>query len=189
MKDERKQVNFRLSDEEATKVALKAQAANLSISGYCRIMAVEGKVKPQIMDKETGKALLPHLSHIGSNINQLAKVANAEGITLAMAAQLETVQNQFNALWELLLDAKKPKREAVIVQTVTAAETGMKEENEEQKPEISSSSPSDVPMCEHCGVPMEKRTVKSGNNVGRHYWACPNAQRDDGIHKFYGWAD
>lgn len=48
MKDTRKQVNFRLSDEEAAKVELKAQAANLSVSGYCRIMAVEGKVKPQI---------------------------------------------------------------------------------------------------------------------------------------------
>ena len=45
-----------------------------------------------------------------------------------MAAQLENIQNQFNALWELLLEAKKPKREDVIVQTVTSAETtGTKE--------------------------------------------------------------
>lgn len=171
MKDERKQVNFRLSDEEAAKVALKAQAANLSVSGYCRIMAVEGKVKPQIIDKETGKALLPHLSHIGSNINQLAKVANSEGITLAMAAQLETVQNQFNALWGLLLDGKKPKREDVIVQTVTAAETtGTKEEKQEEA--------HTCPMCG--GVAVRRHSEKKGQD----YYICPNYSKEETGHLF-----
>lgn len=171
MKDTRKQVNFRLSDEEAAKVELKAQAANLSVSGYCRIMAVEGKVKPQIMDKETGKALLPHLSHIGSNINQLAKVANSEGITLAMAAQLETVQNQFNALWELLLEGKKPKREDVILKPVTAAETGMKEEKLEERPET-------CPVCGGVAI----RTHSNKHN--QDYWICPNYSKEEKGHLF-----
>ena len=163
MKDTRKQVNFRLSDEEAAKVELKAQAANLSVSGYCRIMAVEGKVKPQIMDKETGKDLLPHLSHIGSNINQLAKVANSEGgITLAMAAQLETVQNQFNALWELLLEGKKPKRE------------DMKEEKQDEA--------HTCPMCG--GVAVRRHSDKHDQD----YWICPNYSKEEKGH-YFEWVD
>lgn len=168
MKDTRKQVNFRLSDEEAAKVELKAQAANLSVSGYCRIMAVEGKVKPQIMDKETGKALLPHLSHIGSNINQLAKVANSEGITLAMAAQLETVQNQFNALWELLLEGKKPKKEEVIIPV----------EVQEQKKEEKQDEAHTCPMCG--GVAVRRHSDKHDQD----YWICPNYSKEEKGHLF-----
>lgn len=168
MKDTRKQVNFRLSDEEAAKVELKAQAANLSVSGYCRIMAVEGKVKPQIMDKETGKALLPHLSHIGSNINQLAKVANSEGITLAMAAQLETVQNQFNALWELLLEGKKPKKEEVIIPV----------EVQEQKKEEKQDEAHTCPMCG--GVAVRRHSDKHNQD----YWICPNYSKEEKGHLF-----
>ena len=168
MKDTRKQVNFRLSDEEAAKVELKAQAANLSVSGYCRIMAVEGKVKPQIMDKETGKALLPHLSHIGSNINQLAKVANSEGITLAMAAQLETVQNQFNALWELLLEGRKPKKEEVIIPV----------EVQEQKKEEKQDEAHTCPMCG--GVAVRRHSDKHDQD----YWICPNYSKEEKGHLF-----
>lgn len=168
MKDTRKQVNFRLSDEKAAKVELKAQAANLSVSGYCRIMAVEGKVKPQIMDKETGKALLPHLSHIGSNINQLAKVANSEGITLAMAAQLETVQNQFNALWELLLEGKKPKKEEVIIPV----------EVQEQKKEEKQDEAHTCPMCG--GVAVRRHSDKHNQD----YWICPNYSKEEKGHLF-----
>lgn len=168
MKDTRKQVNFRLSDEEAAKVELKAQAANLSVSGYCRIMAAEGKVKPQIMDKETGKALLPHLSHIGSNINQLAKVANSEGITLAMAAQLETVQNQFNALWELLLEGKKPKKEEVIIPV----------EVQEQKKEEKQDEAYTCPMCGSVAV------RRHSDKHDQDYWICPNYSREEKGHLF-----
>ena len=168
MKDERKQVNFRLSDEEAAKVELKAQAANLSVSGYCRIMAVEGKVKPQIIDKETGKALLPHLSHIGNNINQLAKVANSEGITLGMAAQLETVQNQFNALWGLLLDGKKPKKEDVIIPV----------EVQEQEKEEKQDEAQTCPMCG--GVAVRRHSDKHDQD----YWICPNYSKEEKGHLF-----
>lgn len=161
----RGQIHFRLTPEEAVMIEQKAHAANLSPTMYAKKMAVLGKVKPQIMDKETGKALLPHLSHIGSNLNQLAKVANTEGITLAMAAQLETVQNQFNALWDLLLEGKKPKRENVVVKTITAEEAGAKEEP--AKPE--------APHCKLCGAELIAGERKKDNAP---IWFCPNWKDD-----------
>ena len=60
MSEKRRQVNFRLSDEEEARVLKMAERAGLSFSSYCKKMAVEGKVKPQVIDKEMGKAMLPH---------------------------------------------------------------------------------------------------------------------------------
>lgn len=174
MSEEKKvrgQIHFRITPEEAAIIEQKAFAANLSPTMYAKKMAVLGKVKPQIMDKETGKAILPHLSHIGSNINQLAKVANSEGITLAMAAQLETVQNQFNALWELILEGKKPKKENVVI----PVEQEQTEAKSEPKPET-------CPMCG--GVAVRKHSDKQGKD----YMICPNYSKEEKGHLFR-WVD
>ena len=103
----RGQIHFRITPEEAAIIEQKAEAVNLSPTMYAKKMAVLGKVKPQVIGKELGQAMLPHISHMGSNINQLAKRAN-EGGTVA-AAELAEVKAEFEQLWDLVLYGKKPK--------------------------------------------------------------------------------
>ena len=45
-KPTRRQVNFRLSEEEAAKVMRSAENAGLSLSAYVKKLAVSSKVKP-----------------------------------------------------------------------------------------------------------------------------------------------
>ena len=45
-KTTRRQVNFRLSEEEAAKVMQAAENAGLSLSAYVKKLAVSSKVKP-----------------------------------------------------------------------------------------------------------------------------------------------
>ncbi len=57
-KTTRRQVNFRLSDEEAAKVMQAAENAGLSLSAYVKKLAVSSKVKPMVIDREQGKQLI-----------------------------------------------------------------------------------------------------------------------------------
>lgn len=102
------QINFRVTMEEFASLWVAADRAGLSVPALCKRAALGTKVRPQIIDKEVGKAILPHLSHIGSNLNQLAKKAN-EGGTVA-AKELAEVTAQFEALWAYILEGKKPTK-------------------------------------------------------------------------------
>lgn len=107
MRESVKQINFRLNEKELAKVKMAADHAGLTVPAFCKNAALATKVKPQVIDKEMGKAILPHVSHIGSNLNQLAKRAN-EGGTVA-SEELAAVNEQFEKLWEYVLEGKKPE--------------------------------------------------------------------------------
>ena len=79
-KTTRRQVNFRLSEEEAAKVMQAAENAGLSLSAYVKKLAVSSKVKPMVIDREQGKQLIAALGKMGSNLNQITKVANQGGV-------------------------------------------------------------------------------------------------------------
>lgn len=165
----RGQIHFRITSEEAAKIEAAAEAANLTPTMYAKKIVVNGKIKPQVISKELGQAMLPHISHMGSNLNQLAKKAN-EGGTVA-AAELAEVKSEFDKLWDLVLYGKKPKREDVIVQTVTAAETtGMKEEKQDEA--------HTCPMCG--GVAVRRHSDKHDQD----YWICPNYSKEEKGHLF-----
>ena len=108
-KTTRRQVNFRLSEEEAAKVMQAAENAGLSLSAYVKKLAVSSKVKPMVIDREQGKQLIAALGKMGSNLNQIAKVAN-QGCGVDAAA-LSRLQESIDAFWAYILDGKKPKRE------------------------------------------------------------------------------
>ena len=57
-KPTRRQVNFRLSEEEAAKVMRSAENAGLSLSAYVKKLAVSSKVKPMVIDREQGRRLI-----------------------------------------------------------------------------------------------------------------------------------
>ena len=164
-----KQINFMVTDEELAVLEMNAGRAGLKIPTFCKNAALAVKVRPQVISKELGQAMLPHISHMGSNLNQIAKKANTEGITLEMAAQLEDIQNQLNALWDLVLYGKKPKThkseeeklEEVTGQTVL----------QERKPET-------CPVCGGVAV------CKHSDKQNKDYWICPNYSKEEKGHLF-----
>ena len=157
----RGQIHFRITPEEAAKIEAAAEAANLTPTMYAKKIVVNGKIKPQVISKELGQAMLPHISHMGSNLNQLAKKAN-EGGTVA-AAELAEVKAEFDKLWDLVLYGKKPKPHKT-----------KEEKLEERKPE--------PPHCKLCGAEMFAGNRKKDNAP---VWYCPNFRNTDkGQHDF-----
>ena len=150
-KPTRRQVNFRLSEEEAAKVMRSAENAGLSLSAYVKKLAVSSKVKPMVIDREQGKQLIAALGKIGGNINQIAKVANQGGGVDADA--LARLHEDIGDFWAYILDGKKPQRES------------------EQQAENVSHESSKAPICKGCGAEMRLCRRKQD---GKPFWGCPN---------------
>ena len=102
------QINFRVTDVEMSVLQVNAERAGLTVPAYCKRLALGTKIKPQIMDKDTGKAILPILAHAGSNLNQIAKKAN-EGGSIA-GKELAELKAEFAKIWDFVLDGKKPPK-------------------------------------------------------------------------------
>ena len=186
-----KQINFRVTNEEMEILKVNAELAGLTVPTYCKNTALKVKMKPPVIDKAVGKAILPHISHMGSNINQLAKKAN-EGGTVAVA-ELAEIKKEFESLWDYVLTGKKSQKvEQTEIKTEPRqvskeTEKVAKQVDEELFEDVSkvkqSEEKQETPICEYCKTPMEKKRVQSGVNMGRWYWHCPNYRDDDGIHK------
>ena len=164
-KPTRRQVNFRLSEEEAAKVMRSAENAGLSLSAYVKKLAVSSKVKPMVIDREQGRRLIAELGKIGSNVNQIAKVANQSGGVDAGA--LERLHEDINQFWAYILDGKKPQRESEprrSAPTSAAADGAQQAQKEEKK------TPQ-TPICEGCGAEMRLCRRKQD---GKPFWGCPN---------------
>ena len=170
-KPTRRQVNFRLSEEEAAKVMRSAENVGLSLSAYVKKLAVSSKVKPMVIDREQGRRLIAELGKIGSNVNQIAKVANQSGGVDAGA--LERLHEDINQFWAYILDGKKPQRESEPCRsapTSAAADGAQQAQKEKQK------TPQ-APICEGCGAEMRLCRRKQD---GKPFWGCPNF-RDTGV--------
>lgn len=169
----RGQIHFRITPEEAAIIEQKAEAVNLSPTMYAKKMTVLGKVKPQVIGKELGQAMLPHISHMGSNINQLAKRAN-EGGTVA-AAELAEVKAEFEQLWDLVLYGKKPKPRKSEEQKLEEATGQTVLQEKKEKPQI--------PHCELCGAEL---VAGERNKDNSPIWFCPNwKDQSQGKHSIF----
>lgn len=162
-KDERKQINFRVSEEEVEVLRVNAGRAGMKIPAYCKKAALGVKMKAAIIDKEIAKEITPALGKIGGNINQLAKKAN-EGGTVS-AAELEKVTEEFYALWDYLQTGKIPQSKKQ--QPQQSEEKRLEQEIGQQR----LSDLHDNPVCQKCGAqlfPGHRR------RDGKAIWVCPN---------------
>ena len=162
-----KQINFRVTDEELAVLEMNAGRAGLKIPTFCKNAALAVKVRPQVIEKELGQAMLPHISHMGSNLNQLAKRAN-EGGTVA-AAELAEVKAEFEKLWDLVLYGKKPKPHKTKEEKLEEA-TGQTV-LQERKPET-------CPVCGGVAV------CKHSDKQNKDYLICPNYSKEEKGHLF-----
>ena len=165
---------------------------------YAKKIALEGKVKAPLIDLQAARLILPQISKVGANVNQIARSLNM-GASVAPEA-VEDIKTQLQELmadiWAAILDGKKPKKKeeaAPVDQEQT--ETGNNdtqcsevEHNETQENtdtqcnETEHTESQETPVCQDCGAPME-RTLSA---KGRYYWRCTEHGNKC---PFGGWAD
>ena len=170
-----RQLNIRLSEEEAAKVMRAAENAGLPVSAYARRLVVGQKVKPMVIDREQGKQLIAALGKMGSNLNQIAKVANQGGGVDADA--LARLHEDIGDFWAYILDGKKPQRESEPRRSAPMSAHG----HGEQQAENVSHESSKAPICKGCGAVMRLCYRKQD---GKPFWGCPNF-RSGGNHSVF----
>ena len=161
----RRQVNFRLSEDEEAKVKRAAEAAGLSVSAYAKKLAVTTKVKPMLIDREQGRQLIAALGKMGSNLKQIAKVANQGGGV--DAAALSRLQKSIDAFWAYILDGKKPQRESETRRSASNSAVSI----DAQQAENLHGKTMKAPICKTCGGEMR---LYHGKKDGGVFWGCPN---------------
>ena len=93
------QIKFYVSDSENE--AIKNKMDELGIknkSAYIRKMSVDGYIIKQ--DFESTKKLIAELNKIGSNINQIAKVANTYGANHIFEKDLQEMRKELQKIWQ-----------------------------------------------------------------------------------------
>ena len=124
MDKKRIQINFRLTEAENTKLQVNAYRAGLTPSMYAKKMAIEGKVKPQIISPDEAKEITSQLGKIGSNLNQVARKLNSNMVV--ERKEFVVISKGINELWDYILEGKKPKKQKSIEQKLEE-KTGQKE--------------------------------------------------------------
>ena len=107
-KKKRLQINFRLTDEEANALAIKANLSGLSITAYAKKQALDGKVVTSGIKPDEVKEIISALGHIGGNINQIAKIANQGGGIETLA--LVDINKNLDDLWTYIRTGKKQRK-------------------------------------------------------------------------------
>lgn len=181
MEEEKKvrgQIHFRITPSEAAIIEQKAAEAGLSPTMYAKKQALEGKVKAPVITKDAGQLILPEISKIGSNINQIARKLNVGGSVLP--SEFKEVQAEFQTLWAYVLEGKKPKKFQEKGQT-EVKEANSEVQQTEISPSFSSLSAPKERICSKCG---ELLKFKYSDKQGKNYWICPNYSKEDRGHAF-----
>lgn len=74
-----KQIKFRVTENEYFKIAATAGRAGYSLSAFIRARCLDDK-KILIVDREDIKAVYQALNGMGNNVNQIARIAHAQGV-------------------------------------------------------------------------------------------------------------
>lgn len=70
--------------------------------------ALYGKVKAPVITKDIGQFILPEISKIGSNVNQIARKLNQGGHPVI--SEFTEIQAEFETLWAYVLEGRSRKR-------------------------------------------------------------------------------
>jgi hypothetical protein len=98
----RKQINFRLSDEDFQKLTASALTMGMTPSAYAKSLAVKSRLVKPKFDHETGVQVNFALRRLGTNLNQLARKANSGDLSPLQAKQLGEIRKAVNDIWRQL---------------------------------------------------------------------------------------
>ncbi len=103
---EQRQINFRVSEDEYLKLKQSAETLNMSVPTFVKKKAQGTRLVAPKLDFESRRSIISELSRAGNNINQIAKVLNADKENMTDFEQLnrkfEEVRKELNKLWQQL---------------------------------------------------------------------------------------
>ncbi len=106
IRKEPRQISFRVSEDEYLKLKQSAETLNMSVATFVKKKAQGSRLVAPKLDIESRRSIIRELSHAGNNINQIAKVLNANKESITDLEQLnrkfEEVRKELNSLWQQL---------------------------------------------------------------------------------------
>ncbi|PNZ85782.1 plasmid mobilization relaxosome protein MobC [Staphylococcus devriesei] len=103
---ERKQISFRVSEDEYLKLQQSAETLNMSVPAFVKKKAQGSRLVAPKFDKETRQSIAKDLSKLGSNANQIAKYCNQHQYEApnyeALEYNIEELRKRLDEIWKVL---------------------------------------------------------------------------------------
>ncbi|WP_144465007.1 MULTISPECIES: MobC family plasmid mobilization relaxosome protein [Bacillales] len=103
---ERKQISFRVSEDEYLKLQQSAETLNMSVPAFVKKKAQGSRLVAPKFDKETRQSIAKDLSKLGSNANQIAKYCNQHQYEApnykALEYNIEELRKRLDEIWKIL---------------------------------------------------------------------------------------
>ncbi|MFQ3708676.1 plasmid mobilization protein [Staphylococcus equorum] len=102
---EPKQISFRVSESEYSKLQASAETLNMSVPSFVKNKAHGARLVAPKLDKVTRQSMAKDMGKLGSNLNQIAKALNTYGeranIEL-MQQDIAIMRKELNHIWQQL---------------------------------------------------------------------------------------
>lgn len=103
---ERRQINFRVSESEYSKLQQSAETLNMSVPAFAKKKAQGARIVTPKMDKKSTLSAIQELNQIGNNMNQIAKYCNSHKDGNPnwedLNRNIEILQERVESLWQQL---------------------------------------------------------------------------------------
>ncbi|MDS3905727.1 plasmid mobilization relaxosome protein MobC [Staphylococcus hominis] len=103
---ERKQISFRVNEDEYLKLQQSAETLNMSVPAFVKKKAQGSRLVAPKFDKETRQSIAKDLSKLGSNANQIAKYCNQHQYEApnyeALEYNIEELRRRLDEIWKVL---------------------------------------------------------------------------------------
>ncbi|MFP3846846.1 MobC family plasmid mobilization relaxosome protein [Priestia filamentosa] len=97
-RNERRQVKFRVSDDEFERLEQMATEFQMSVPKFCKMKAQGARMRPPKIDREGAFEVARQLRAIGNNVNQLSKRANEGGAV--PGEELQVIERELKMIWQ-----------------------------------------------------------------------------------------
>ena len=103
---ERKQISFRVNEDEYLKLQQSAETLNMSVPAFVKKKAQGSRLVAPKFDKETRQSIAKDLSKLESNTNQIAKYCNQHQYEApnyeALEYNIEELRKRLDEIWKVL---------------------------------------------------------------------------------------
>lgn len=108
---EPKQISFRVSESEYSKLRSSAETLNMSVASFVKKKAQGSRLVAPKLDKETRQSIVKDLGSMGANVNQIAKWFNQhkeQAVNLPeqkyddLIKQFDDFKKELHEIWQQL---------------------------------------------------------------------------------------
>lgn len=103
---ERKQISFRVSEDEYLKLQQSAKTLNMSVPAFVKKKAQGSRLVAPKFDKESRQSIAKDLSRLGANANQIAKYCHQHQYDApnysALERNINELRERLDDIWQQL---------------------------------------------------------------------------------------